>query len=107
VGLIYEVAKMNILLNLPIGRVKRINPLSIFFIMHALVSAAGGVSAALFAMYLLAHPGAEPDTTVVPKLPAVLVGVAVTVFLLLVYIGTVRYTTSDEKLQGDSKTPRS
>jgi hypothetical protein len=107
VGLIYEVAKMNVLLNLPIGRVKRINPLSIFFIMHALVSAAGGVSAALLAMYLLAHPGAEPDSTVVPKLPAVLIGVAVTAFLLLVYVGTVRYTTSDEKLQGDSKAPRS
>jgi hypothetical protein len=107
VGLIYEVAKMNVLLNLPIGRVKRINPLSIFFIMHALIAAAGGVSAALLTMYLLAHPAADPDVTVVPKLAAILIGIAVTLFLIFVYVGTVRYTTSDEKLQGDGKAPRS
>src|SRR5262249_15300424 len=42
IGLIYEVAKMNVLLGLPIGRVQRVNPLSIFFIMHLLVALAGG-----------------------------------------------------------------
>src|SRR4051812_3360714 len=41
IGLIYEVAKMNVLLGLPVGRVKRINPLSIFFIMQAMISVAG------------------------------------------------------------------
>ena len=45
---IYEVAKMNALLGLPVGRVQRINPLSIFFIMQAIISVAGGASAALF-----------------------------------------------------------
>ena len=34
IGLIYEVAKMNVLLGLPLGRVKAIQPLSIFFIMQ-------------------------------------------------------------------------
>ena len=59
VGLIYEVAKMNVLLGLPIGRVKRINPLSIFFLMQSMVSLAGGVSAALFGLHLLALAGLE------------------------------------------------
>jgi hypothetical protein len=107
VGLIYEVAKMNVLLNLPIGRVKRINPLSIFFIMHALISVAGGVSAALFVMYMLAHTQGTPAETVVPTVPAVLIGIVVALLLVLVYVGTVRYTTSDEKLQGDTAAPRS
>src|ERR1700722_15910283 len=53
VGLIYEVAKMNVLLGLPIGRVKRIQPLSIFFIMQAMVSLGGGCSAGLLAAQLL------------------------------------------------------
>src|SRR5436853_7886102 len=53
VGLIYEVAKMNVLLGLPIGRVKRIQPLSIFFIMQSMVSLGGGCSAGLLAAQLL------------------------------------------------------
>src|SRR5437667_35994 len=53
VGLIYEVAKMNVLLGLPIGRVKRIQPLSIFFIMQAMVSLGGGCSAGILAALLL------------------------------------------------------
>ena len=52
VGLIYEVAKMNVLLGLPHGRVQRINVLSIFFLMHLLISTAGGLSAALFAFHV-------------------------------------------------------
>src|SRR5262249_15193304 len=44
VGLIYEVAKMNVLLGLPIGRVRRISPLSLFFLMHLMVSLAGGLT---------------------------------------------------------------
>jgi hypothetical protein len=97
VGLIYEVAKMNVLLNLPIGRVKRINPLSIFFIMQAFISVGGGVSAALLAL----------STTVVSLPIAILIGIVVGVLLLLLYVGTIRHTTSDEKLQGDSQAPRS
>ncbi len=106
VGLIYEVAKMNVLLGLPVGRVRRINPLSIFFLMHALVSLAGGGSAALFTMYLLARPGPAPGSAVVPVLLAVAVGVGVTALLIVVYVATVLRTTSDEKLQGESKAPR-
>src|SRR5207237_4802573 len=53
IGLIYEVAKMNVLLGLPVGRVQRVNPLSIFFIMHLLVSLAGGGCLTLFAYHML------------------------------------------------------
>ena len=42
VGLIYEVSKMNALLGLPSDRVRRISPLSIFFLMQALVVLLGG-----------------------------------------------------------------
>jgi hypothetical protein len=93
VGLIYEVAKMNVLLGLPVGRVRRVNPLSIFFLMHVLVSLAGGGSALLFIMYLLARPGD------VPLVGPILVGLAVTGILILIYIGTVLHTTSDAKLR--------
>src|SRR5262249_31611911 len=59
IGLIYEVAKMNALLGLPLGRVKRVNPLSIFFIMHVLISLAGGCSGMLLTYFLLIDTGAE------------------------------------------------
>ncbi len=92
VGLIYEVAKMNVLLGLPIGRVQRINPLGIFFIMHLLISLAGGASAFLFLFHMLAdHPQAG--------LWSALAGTLVTALLAGLYIGMVRYTTADEKLQ--------
>jgi hypothetical protein len=45
IGLIYEVTKMNTLLGLHSKRVERVNPLSIFYIMHLLVVVLGGVSA--------------------------------------------------------------
>jgi len=97
VGLIYEVAKMNVLLGLPAGRVKRVNPLSIFFIMHALVSLAGGASGALLALHLLVDAGRRPRVAVASSAA---VGLAVWLLLTLLYVGTVRYTTSDEKLRG-------
>lgn len=102
IGLIYEVAKMNVLLGLPVGRVQRVNPLSIFFIMHALVSLAGGGSAGLFAYYVLIgaaclHPGA--GTLAV----AALIGFAVALGLVVLYIGTVLYTTADRKLQSGGR----
>ena len=94
IGLIYEVAKMNVLLGLPVGRVKRINPLSIFFILQAMVSLGGGVSASLFAAQLLwlanvAHPA----------IWSTIVGALVFVGLMVLYVLTVKHTTSDEKLQ--------
>ncbi|HEV3263559.1 MAG TPA: hypothetical protein VG013_42380 [Gemmataceae bacterium] len=97
VGLIYEVAKMNVLLGLPAGRVKRINPLSIFFIMHSLVSLAGGGSAALLALHLLTDAGEGQRQAIAYS---VAVGLCVCLLLTLLYVGTVRHTTSDEKLRG-------
>jgi hypothetical protein len=96
VGLIYEVAKMNALLGLPVGRVSRISPLSIFFIMQAMISMAGGMSAGLFAAFMLALGRREVDHV---ALPAALIGAAVAGGLMVLYIATVSYVTSDRRLQ--------
>jgi hypothetical protein len=100
IGLIYEVAKMNVLLGLPVGRVKRVNPLSIFFIMHALISVAGGASAALFAMHLFVRGGVDYRPALLYSIP---VGAAITALLIVVYVATILYTTADQKLQGGSR----
>lgn len=104
VGLIYEVAKMNVLLGLPTGRVQRVNPLGIFFIMHLMVSLGGGCSAAMFALELLYEPGTHSIQYGLPGAwfgpLCILIGVAVTALLLGLYIGMVRYTTQEQKLQG-------
>ena len=95
IGLIYEVAKMNVLLGLPVGRVQRVNLLSIFFLLHVLISLAGGISGMLFA-YQLLNAGANPDRGVL--LPSVLIGGGITLVLVLLYVVTVRVTTSDRRL---------
>jgi hypothetical protein len=95
-GLIYEVAKMNVLLGLPVGRVSRVSPLSIFFILQALVSLSGGCSAALLSAYLLRLSGVALGHL---ALPATLVGVAVGILLLALHVFTVLQITSDKKLQ--------
>jgi hypothetical protein len=95
VGLIYEVAKMNALLGLPIGRVQRIGVLSIFFILQTIISMAGGCASALLSVFLF-HLGDAPSSA---TWPAILVGFAVTAFLLALYVLTVLYTTSDTRLQ--------
>jgi hypothetical protein len=100
IGLIYEVAKMNVLLGLPVGRVKRLGFLSIFFIMHLVISLAGGGSALLFSYFLL-HVGSGSQTGAM--LIASLIGVATTAFLLVLYIVTVLWTTSDRKLSDSGK----
>src|SRR5207248_4314071 len=61
IGLIYEVAKMNVLLGLPVGRVQRVNLLSIFFLLHFLISLAGGISGMLLAYHLFHAAGADPE----------------------------------------------
>jgi hypothetical protein len=94
IGLIYEVAKMNVLLGRPIGRVKRVNPLSIFFIMHALVSVAGGCSGAMFLYHMLVLGQAAN-----PMVWSGLFGVVITLVLIALYVATVLITTSDAKLQ--------
>ncbi|HEV3122058.1 MAG TPA: hypothetical protein VGY53_09155, partial [Isosphaeraceae bacterium] len=56
IGLIFEVAKMNTLQGLPTTRVKRVNPLSIFYLMHLLVvvlgAASGGFAVGLIVWHL-------------------------------------------------------
>lgn len=97
VGLIYEVAKMNALLGLPIGRVQRISPLSIHFILQALISCAGGSATALFTIYMvrLADEGAIYKAAWI----GALIGVLVTAGMMALDMATVCYTTSDERLQ--------
>lgn len=99
VGLIYEVAKMNALLGLPVGRVKRINPLSIHFILQSIISLAGGLCGGLFSVWMLrlSDPSAEV------AVPAALIGVAVTGLLLLLYVLSVVRITSDERLERAAK----
>ncbi len=93
-GLIYEVAKMNALLGLPLGRVSRISPLSIFFLMQSFISLAGGGSAALFGVFMIRLANPEAQVLV----PALLIGLGVTALLLLLYIATVGYITSEARL---------
>ena len=96
VGLIYEVAKMNALLGLPIGRVQRNSPLSIFFILQAMISLAGGTSAALFSVWMIYVMERAPGHA---AWIAIGIGAIVAVLLMLLYIATVNTTTSDERLQ--------
>jgi hypothetical protein len=98
-GLIYEVAKMNALLGLPIGRVQRIGWISIFTILQTIISLAGGCSSALFAAFMINL--AEPNMNA--AWPAVLIGIAVTGLLLFLYVATVRFITSEKRLQGIGK----
>lgn len=89
VGMIYEVAKMNALLGLPLGRVRHVNPLSIFFILQAIISLAGGFTSAMLAYFLLTW--ARPESSVNLAI-AGLVGAAVAVGLVALYAITVSRT---------------
>jgi hypothetical protein len=100
IGLIYEVAKMNVLLGLPIGRVQRIGVLSIFFIMQVLISLAGGGAATLFTFHL-AYAGEGSEGAAMRF--GGFAGATLALFLVFLYIGTVLYTTAEGKL----KTPKS
>lgn len=100
IGLIYEVAKMNALLGLPVGRVKRNSPLSIHFILQSLISLMGGASAGLFATFMFYLADAEASLV---GLWATLIGAAVALALMLLYLLTVNHTTSDQRLQGLTK----
>ena len=94
IGLIYEVTKMNALLGLPTTRVKRVNPLSIFFLMHTLVVLLGGASAGVAAGMLGHHAGG----------PAFVlgwtVGLVYAVIFQAAYYGTILKATAETKLQG-------
>jgi hypothetical protein len=95
IGLLYEVAKMNALLGLPIGRVSRVSPLSIFFILQAMISVASGCSGALFSVFMihLADPGADYAAAA-----GAAIGVGLAVALQVLHVATVCYTTSDRRL---------
>ena len=97
VGLIYEVAKMNALLGLPIGRVQRLSPLSIHFILHSIISLAGGASAGMFTVFMVRL--ANPDASTMAVWLGVLIGVLVVALMMALYLVTVSYTTADHRLQ--------
>jgi hypothetical protein len=96
VGMIYEVAKMNALLGLPIGRVSHVNPLSIFFLLQLIISLAGGFTSAMLTIFALRL--ADEHAALAPLWGA-LVGIGITVALVALYAITVTATTSDKKLQ--------
>jgi hypothetical protein len=108
IGLIYEVAKLNTLLGLPASRVKRVNPLSIFYMMHLLVvvlgGASGGLATALVVYGALAPeagsggPAGEGPGALVPLGAGLLVAVAYIGGLLSLYYTTILRNTTDAKL---------
>lgn len=95
-GLIYEVAKMNALLGLPVGRVQRVNPLSIFFIMQVIISFAGGLSAGLFSVFMIHLLEKEPEHAAAWSIA---IGATVSVALIALYLVTVCHITSDKRLR--------
>lgn len=105
IGLIYEVAKLNALLGLPSKRVERVNPLSIFYIMHLLVVVLGGGSAGLAtamvtygALATEAGPAGEAPGTSAPLGVGLLVALAYVGGLLALYYVTILRNTTDAKL---------
>ncbi len=96
IGLIFEVAKMNALLGLPSDRVQRVNPLSIFFLMHLLVALLGAASAGATVGMIAYHEHVRGSL-------AVLVGIGVGVLYLAVfmtgYYWTILQATTQTKLQ--------
>jgi hypothetical protein len=97
IGLIYEVAKMNALLGLPAERVKRVNPLSIFFQMYLMVVVLGGASAG-FTVAMLRYPGAPRAAR--PIGVGLAVAAVYVVGFLAVYYLTILRATTETKLQG-------
>ncbi|WP_337176527.1 hypothetical protein [Paludisphaera sp.] len=103
IGLIYEVAKLNALLGLASKRVERVNPLSIFYIMHLLVVVLGGGSAGLataMVIYGALAPGAAPAGGVGGTAIAagIVVALAYIAGLLSLYYITILRNTTDAKL---------
>lgn len=98
IGLIYEVAKMNALLGLPSERVKRVNPLSIFFLMHTLVVLLGGISAGL-TVGMLAVGGAELSSSVFWLLVLVVGVLYLALFQASYYLTILRATTETKLAQ--------
>jgi hypothetical protein len=95
IGLIYEVTKMNLLLGLPNKRVERVNPLSIFYLMHLLVVLLGAACAGLTSG-MLAYAWKRPGTAVATGLT---VGLFYLVLLQALYYATILRATSTQKLE--------
>jgi hypothetical protein len=95
IGLIYEATKMNVLLGLPTKRVDRVNPLSIFYLMHLLVVLLGGASAGVMAG-MLAHSFGKTTTTALTA--GLIVGLSYLALLQSLYYLTILRATSAAKL---------
>src|SRR4051812_8427014 len=96
IGLIYEVTKMNMLLGLPTKRVERVNPLSIFYLMHLQVVALGGASAGLTSGMLA---NASGKTTGGSLTIAIIVGLSYLALLQSLYYLTILRATTETKLK--------
>jgi hypothetical protein len=95
IGLIYEVTKMNTLLGLPSQRVERVNPLSIFYLMHLMVVVLGGASAGFTAgMLVYRDDHARGGVTA-----GVVVALAYVALFQALYYVTVLRATTETKLQ--------
>jgi hypothetical protein len=110
IGLIYEVTKMNTLLGLHSKRVERVNPLSIFYVMHLLVVLLGGASVGFFAA-MVAYDwlddgvlGVKVDSASSTAGVAVPLGIGLAAALVFIfglqslYYWTVLRNTTDAKL---------
>lgn len=95
IGLIYEVTKMNVLLGLDSKRVERVNPLSIFYLMHLLVVTLGAISAGLTVGMMLHH---YRFVTLVAQGCGVATTVSFLAFFQAVYYLTILRHTSEAKL---------
>jgi hypothetical protein len=107
IGLIFEVAKMNALLGLPATRVKRVNPLSIFFLMHLLVvvlgGACGGLTAGLLAFHFAGKEPALRGDWHAPVAFGLIIGVLYMIMLQAIYYFTILHNTADQKLREPRK----
>lgn len=92
IGLIYEVAKMHALLGLPPGRVERVNPLSIFYLMHLMTAVLGGASAG-FTAGMLARPSSAAGAI------GLVVAVIYVVGFQAIYYATILRATTETKLE--------
>ncbi len=97
IGLIYEVAKLNVLLGLPTTRVSRVNPLSIFYLMHLLVVLLGGASAGFTAGMLAHGRGWSDEGSIALGLG---VGVGYLVALEAAYFAMILRATTETRLAG-------
>jgi hypothetical protein len=95
IGLIYEVTKMNVLLGLPSKRVERVNPLSIFYLMHLMVAVLGGASAGFTLAMLVGRQG----TSTAAAMQGTVAGVAYGLLFQALYYITVLRATTETKLE--------